>query len=395
MSLGLPYIYLHPGNYLIASEAGLNLYSGQYLIGQGATLSKLIASPSVVVRSMINIQDRSGASVVGIGFVGNGRIGIAADGSSMNAYGRAISVIGIAADVDGIIIRNSSFENFGSDCWLCFQSYTQDFGMTNLIVQDNVFTSHQGNANNPTSISYLAAAMAFGGSHYAPRPTAAHPNAGLVANVVVRNNQMTIPHLKEGIVIWAGVVDASIYANVMNGVGVSGDIPDDRGAYGILVYDNAYEYRADGSYFLTGGVAPSRINIDANQLYSVHSCGVYVASADSVYITNNTITNQSDFTNVTLPKGAISLNSPRIAVATGNTIVNAAIGLGLYGKPDGGTVISTANNSISVRAGGTAVWVQNYANDVIQVSSTSIDASAPGARPYFAPIAGGTIQFNP
>ncbi len=392
-TLGVGVIFVPRGTYLFATANELKLGSGQALVGEGSGLSIFKKAAGLVLGHMILIQDVQNVTVAGIGFQGNGVITYSAEGNPVPHVGRAISIWAANADVAQITIRDSGFKNFSTDCWVCFTNYTQDFGMYNLVVQNNTFESFDGNAMNPQSIGYAASAIWIGGSMYLPRPSAAHPSGGLVTEAYVRNNQFYIPHIKNGVTVWANTEGIHIANNLMDGVGISGAIPDDKGAYAILVYDNAYRYNADGSYTLTGGLSPNNVVIDSNRLLRVHSCGVYAADANTIYVQNNVISDQYDRVNVTLPKGAIALNGPRRAVVTGNTILNSVIGLGLYGKPAGDSIISTANNSIQVRAGGYGIWVQNYANDLIQISNTPIDVSAGGIA-YHAPIAGGTIQYQ-
>jgi len=398
-TLGINVIVVPNGQFIVSSDQlpyGIQIHSNQVLIGNGPTLSVFKAAPGKVVRNMFAITDASSVTISSLGFQGNGLVYQSSSGPLTN-YGRAMTFsvdTNAVTDMGQLTVSGSAFENFASDCWVCFQSYSQDFGMLNITVSNNTFTSHAGNAANPSIIGYVAMAVDFGGTHLTPNPTSAHPYGGSVYNVLVQGNQFTIPHIKQGIGVWSSVNTVLIENNTMNGVGVSGDIPDDVGAYAILVYNDAYEFLADGSAVATGGLKPANVTIHNNQLLGVHSCGVYSASADSIYIDGNTISGQYDMQNGTLPKGAISLNSPTTAVATNNTILNSKIGMTLSGRPTGGSTISTAGNSIQVAAGGYGIWVNSYAGDLIQISQTTIDTSL-GGTPYYAPFTGGTIQYVP
>lgn len=388
-TIGAYIVAVPDGNFLFDSPAGISMANGIYLIGNGPSRSKFTVPAGKLVSNMITITDVSNVSVRNIAFNGNG---------SLASYNRAIFVSNNygSGDMARISILNNRFENFQADCYICVINYNQDGGTSDLTISDNVFVSREGNSANPGIIGYVTSAIWVAGSHYLPRPTPAHPNAGIVLNTVIQNNQFYIPHIKNGIAIWAGVTNAYIIENVMSGVGNSGSIPDDVAAYGILVYDNAYEYDNGGAgpgWHSTGGAPPINIQIDRNRLSGIHSCGIYAMTLDSIYIRDNTISDQYDTRDVTLAKGAIVVGEAKIAVVTGNNLQNNYFGLTIVARKDVSSVVSTANNTIGgVRGGGTGLRIISYPTSVIQISDTSIS----GAGTYGIDVlnSGGNIYFS-
>jgi len=390
-SLGVTTVVIPDGTFQIANENGLTLPAGMTLTGYGSARSKLVAAAGKLISNMISVSNQSHITINGIGFLGN---------SSVLNNNLAIIVSndqGAATDVDGVTITNNSFENFRAQCWVCVNNYSKDVGTTNVTVSNNSFYSHDGNAINPSIIGYASAAIWFNGTALTPNTTAAHPNAGLLNGVTAQSNYFQIPNIKNAISVWSSTNNVSIASNIINGVGVAGDIPDNVGAYAILVYNNAYYYAADGSVVLTGGLDPNNIHVESNQLLGVHSAGVYMATVGAVYVQNNTITGQYDSQDVTIPKGAIALNGPKTAVVTGNTISNCLYGLELVERQDFASIISTQTNTIySTRANGTGIKYQSFSGGLLQITNTYI--SLPSGGTAITTLNGiastGTQQFS-
>lgn len=356
-------IHVAAGTYMFVPHgptAGILLGSNLALVGDGVgktVLQVAGGTPGANFDSLLWARNQDHVQIRGISFVGNSiAIGDSA-GRPLNTYGSAVSValdaapgtaaFGTPRNLAQFLVADCSFENFNGAAWVRVTNYNASFTIDNVEISNNKFFSHETNAVNPTAISFTSNAISVMGSLTSP--------AGQVTNVRITRNIINAAHIKGGIALWSGVNGATVTGNDITDAGADSAIPNDAGAYAITVYHNAYLSGKDHPQgAMMGGSRPDDVHIEHNLITRPRSCGIYVASANRVWVVGNTISGQSDPQNHTLPKGAIVFNYPLNATATGNNISSSHIGIAL----NGGDVfhVSESNNTISnIPPGGSGV----------------------------------------
>jgi hypothetical protein len=359
----IPMIHIAAGTYTFVPHgpsAGILLASNLSLVGDGVdrTILQVAAgTPGANFDSLLWARNQDHVQIKGISFIGNSTPISDGAGRPLNTYGAAFSValdaapgtaaFGTPRNLAQFLVADSSFENFNGTAWIRVTNYNAAYSIDDVQISNNRFVSHETNAVNPTAISYTSNAISVMGSLTSP--------AGLVTNIQISRNTINAAHIKGGIALWSGVRGAIVTGNNITDAGADASIPNDAGAYAITVYHNAYLSGKDHPQgAMMGGSRPDDVHIEHNLITRPRSCGIYVASANHVWVVGNTISGQSDPQNHTLPKGAIVFNYPLNATATGNNISSSHIGIAL----NGGDVfhVSESNNAISnIPAGGSGV----------------------------------------
>jgi hypothetical protein len=342
-------------------EAGIYLGSNLSLRGDGAGRTILSVSDRNANSNFASLfwaRNQDNISISGITFVGNNVPIYDGNGRALNSYGSALIIaidsgdsmpeLGTPRDLAHFIVEDCSFRNFNAAAWISVINYSTTFKIDDVRLIDNEFVSYEKNAVNPSSVGYVSNAISIMGSM-----TSAD---GLVTKIVVSGNSINARYIKGGIAIWSGVLGATIEGNTIVDAGSAAYIPNNRGAYAINVYNNAYYHdaaHADGAPM--GGTRPDDVHIKGNNILHPRSCGVYVASAGRVWIVDNVISGQSDPEYESLPKGAIAVSQPSDAVVTGNKISSSFIGLAFY-RGNHGVIRSTGNTVDNVMPRGFAIY---------------------------------------
>jgi hypothetical protein len=348
----VPIMHVAAGTYRFTPHgpsAGILLPSNLSLIGDGAdkTVIQVAAGvPGANFDSLFWARNQDHIEIKGIAFIGNSIVISNSAGRQLNTYGSALSISldaapgsnGTPRNLAHFLIADSSFENFNAAAWIRVINYNEAYSVNDLEIRDNRFVSRESNAVNPSEISYTSNAISVMGSLTS--------KTGVVSNVRITGNTINAAHLKGGIALWSGVRGATVVANTIADAGADAAIPNDKGAYAITVYDNAYYYDKDHPQGARHARSrPDDVHIERNVITRPKSCGIYVASANRVWIVGNKISGQSDPQNQTLPKGAIVLSYSLDGTVTGNNIFSSHIGMTLLGGEYFHIVDS--NNSVS------------------------------------------------
>jgi hypothetical protein len=356
----VPQVHVPAGTYAFVptgAAAGLLLPSNIALVGDGigkTVLQVTAAKPGANFDSLLWARNQDNIQIRGMTMVGNNIVVNNASGQPLNTYGTAISIaldeklgapaFGTPRDLKQFTIADCQFENFNGAAWLRVTNYHPSYVISNIEIRHNMFRSHPGNAVNPSNIGFTSFAIQVTGSR-----TSA---AGLVKGVRISGNNIEATHIKGGVGIYAGVADAVIAENTIVNAGADASIPDDRGAYAISVYQNAYRYD-QGQAVMLGGAAPDDVHIERNVITRPRSCGIYTAAVNRVWVVGNKISGQTDGNNQTLPKGAIVMNHPTEGTVTDNQLSSNHIGMSVLTDAKGR--VAASNNNISdVPRGGVA-----------------------------------------
>lgn len=358
----VPIIHVAAGTYTFSPRGpsgGIALNSNLALVGDGVgkTVLQVAAGvPGANFDSLFWARDQDQIEIKGISFIGNSTLVNNSAGRPLNTYGSAVSIMldaapgpnGTPRNLAHFLIADSSFENFNGAAWVRVINYSESYSIDDLEIRDNHFVSRQGNAVNPGEISYTSNAISIQGSMTS--------KAGLVSNVRITGNTIDATHLKGGVALWAGVRGATVAANTIADAGADAAIPNDKGAYAITVYDNAYYYDKDHPQGARhDGIRPDDIHIERNVITRPRSCGVYMASANRVWVVGNKISGQSDPQNQTLPKGAIVASYSLDVRVSDNNISSSHIGMTLLGGEY--FHVTESNNSVSdIPAGGVKIF---------------------------------------
>jgi hypothetical protein len=343
------------------AEAGIYLGSNLSLQGDGAARTILSVSDANARSNFASLfwaRNQDNISISGLTFVGNNLPIYDGNGRALNSYGSALTIaidsatgtpeMGTPRDLAHFIVKDCSFRNFNAAAWVSVINYSATFKVDDVRLMGDEFVSYENNAVNPSSIGYVSNAISIMGSMTSPE--------GLVTNVVISRNFINARYIKGGIAIWSGVLGATIEGNTVVDAGAAADIPNNRGAYAIYIYNNAYYHdaaHADGAPM--GGARPDDVHIKGNIIVHPRSCGVYVASANRVWVEDNEISGQTDPEYESLPKGAIAISQPNEAVVKGNKISSSFIGLALY-PGNHGIIRSTGNSVDKVLPRGFAIY---------------------------------------
>lgn len=355
-------IHIPTGTYIFRPTGptrGILLASNISIVGDGIGRTILMVAsdgPTANFASFLWARNQDHIEIRGITFVGNNVAIFDRAGRPLNSYGSAITIAmdtkiessstGTPRNLSHFVLSNTSFENFNGAAWISIVNYNAAYTIDDIEIRDSQFVSHEKNAINPSNIGYPANAISVMGSL-----TSA---SGLVFHVRISGNTIDAAHIKGGVAIWSSVRGVLITENIILDAGSDNSIPNDRGAYAISVYNNAYYHDSTHTYGESmGGLPPDDVHIERNLVRNPKSCGIYAAGANRLWIQNNDISGQIDPENQTLPKGAIALNQPIDATVMDNKITSSHIGMSLYAGKLGHIV--TSNNSISdIPAGGMA-----------------------------------------
>lgn len=258
-------------------------------------------------------------------------------------YGHAIYVQsdkGQAAGVDNVDISNNFFHDFNGQSWVTINAADDSPGIGlngPLNVSNNVFDSDAsltGECTATGGMGYMSAMISLHGSNTSAQ--------GMVENVTVASNVLNAAYVKEGITIWSGTKNILVKANRVGDVGLqlARNQGPELGRYAILIYHSAHELP---------GLQPDSISVVGNTLTNPVSCGVYAAGGTNLQIIDNHISGQSDPYDVTLPKGAISLNHAYVTALQGNVLINNHIAISAVGGQR-----NMGSNQIVVPPGGVA-----------------------------------------
>ena len=348
----VPVIHVPAGTYKFVPHgpsAGILLASNLSLIGEGmgkTVLQVAGGTPGANFDSLFWARNQDHIEIKNIGFIGNSTVVNNSAGRPLNTYGSALSIVldaaaganGTPRNLSHFLIANSNFENFNGAAWIRVINYSDTNSIDDLEISDNRFLSRETNAVNPGEISYTSNAISVMGS--------INSAAGLVTNVRITGNIINAAHIKGGIALWTGVRGASVVGNTISDVGADAAIANDKGAYAITVYYNAYYYDKEHPQGARhGGIRPDDVHIERNVITRPRSCGIYATSANRVWIVGNKISGQSDPLNQTLPKGAIVVSYSLNTTVTDNTISSSHIGMALLGGQY--FRITESNNSVS------------------------------------------------
>jgi len=356
----VPTVHVPAGTYALVpagAVGGLLLPSNITLVGDGIGKTVLqVASGKAGANfdSLLWARNQDNIEIRGMTMLGNNVVVNNASGQPLNTYGTAISIAldekpagqayGTPRDLKGFTIADCQFENFNGAAWVRVTNYHASYVISNIEIRHNMFRSHPGNAVNPSNIGFTSFAIQVTGSR--------NSAAGLVKGVRIHGNNIEATHIKGGVGIYAGVADAVIAENTIVNAGASDSIPDDRGAYAISVYQNAYKYD-QGQAVMLGGAAPDDVHIERNVITRPRSCGIYTAAVNRIWVVGNKVSGQSDGNNKTLPKGAIVMNHPTEGTVTDNQLSSNHIGMSVLTDEKGR--VAASNNSISdVPRGGVA-----------------------------------------
>lgn len=356
----VPKVHVAAGTYAFVpagAAAGLLLPSNIALVGDGIGKTVLQVSagkPGANFDSLLWARNQDNIQIRGMTMIGNNVVVNNAAGQPLNTYGTAISIAldekpagpayGTPRDLKQFTIADCQFENFNGAAWVRVTNYNASYVISDVEIRHNMFRSRAGNAVNASNIGFTSFAIQVTGSR-----TSA---AGLIKGVRISANNIEATHIKGGVGIYAGVADVVIAENTIVNAGADAAIPDDRGAYAISVYQNAYKYD-QGQAVMLGGAAPDDVHIERNVITRPRSCGIYTAAVNRVWVVGNKISGQTDGNNKTLPKGAIVMNHPTEGTVTDNQLSSNHIGLSVLTDEKGR--VASSNNSISdVPRGGVA-----------------------------------------
>jgi hypothetical protein len=269
-------------------------------------------------------------------------------------YGHAIYVYSDSESPSSVVdvkISQNAFHNFNGLSWVTFFAEDGSRGIgggSSISIDGNSFRSDSsvgGCADQ--GVQYAVAMISLHGSDKSVN--------GMIENVSISSNTFAAALVKQAVAIWSGTARIDVRHNSIQDVGLRlPAVKGELGRYAILVYNSGHN---------EPGPHPSRIHITDNTIVNPVSCGVYVASGNSIQISGNFISGQIDSNDVTLPKGAIALNHAEDALVSGNDLRDNYIGISVaFGS------VMLGANMIAPRPGGirTKIYSQEGAPAEIQ-----------------------------
>ncbi|VVS98374.1 hypothetical protein SPHINGO361_100344 [Sphingomonas sp. EC-HK361] len=241
--------------------------------GNGATLSFTglgIAHPLFVGRDVSAIALRNLVAK------GNNKARIGADTGGFARFELTSTAVG---NMDDITIENLQISGFAGERWVQFLQRSPAGTMSGLRVID--VKAWGGSSLSPGAIAVSAAPIWFYGVD------------GAIDDVAVRRVSIDAMALKQGVVLFHRIANATLDAVSVANAGVAG-ARDDSGAYAIMAYADPGEMYG--------------ISIISPVIRGPRSCGIYLRGADDVRIRNPVIAGQTDKVADNLPKGAIAMN---------------------------------------------------------------------------------------
>jgi len=245
-----------------------------------------------------------------------------------------------SSNLTGYEIRGGIISNFGGNYWVYFDNTAgTTYYFKTIRVTGTQFISLTGNARAPTDIQVTAHVLGFSGSD-----TVSYYG---VRDVKIERCYADGTYIKSFAVAWTGVENFTVCNNTLDNFGTDSSFTNDTGAYAIFAYDHGHGATS---------TPPDSIDFYGNFISAVRDCGIYIAGANRVSISNNIIRAQTSTADTSLPKGAIALNSPSIATLVGNRIHDSQLGVSVV--PNTSSVTTISDTLISnIRASGFGVKI--------------------------------------
>lgn len=322
MATGRP-VFMSAGQYCWPSTAAYATPpQNASLEGAGRGLTTIKVTGETVAQYVFVIR-YSGCQFKNITFIGN-------NAASGFWDGVCIGVHATLRDVAGFTCEGCVFDNFKGDAHInCYA--TTGYTLSDVKITDNRFISREGNCRLPMTLAAPCASI-----------WTQSDETSVVRDVVIAHNYFAIPHRKTACQIY-NARKVYITDNHVEGCGTDASIGDDCGAYAFMFYGDS--------------PSPDNIVMDRNAVFGVRSCGVYTASASNIVIRNLTVYDQTDATEVTLPKGAVAINGPS----------------GEHGVEISGLRAVRCRNGVSVvLAGGVTASAHVGISDVVVIEPTGV-----------------------
>jgi hypothetical protein len=132
--------------------------------------------------------------------------------------------------------------------------------------------------------------------------------------------------------------------------------------------------------------SPQGMTIRGNRIETPRSCGMYLAGAIDVSVSNNFVSGQYDSSDATLPKGAIVVNCGQQVTVSGNVLTNNLFGVSIVTLPpptesyvivNDNVITSSTTSAIGVKidpydsTGGASVGELEVSNNIIHSTGGS------------------------
>lgn len=350
-AIGGKRLYIPPGNWGISST--LNGGAGNVcMFGVDNHRSVIQVLGTSALDPLLQFPDASDVTIDGVSFLGNNiTVGVGA-------------ILFNATTGSGVMgrhyIRNCRFSNFKAWYWIRFLTSTGSALQTKTIryvrVQNNAFFSLTGNAPDFASIGVSSNMIDIQGS--------VDNNTSLIDDVIISDNFADCGNVKVFASSWAGANNVLIKNNIVLNAGSAGQ--NDRGCYGILVYNN--QGTADVTY------SPTDITVADNTLIAPRSMGVYGATATRLHVMRNKISGVQDNTAASLPYAAISLGQCTDSKAYDNDLVDNYVSIQLIPTPASVTAEASRNrirSSVNGASGVISTTLSSFINKV-KISDNTI-----------------------
>jgi hypothetical protein len=275
-------------------------------IGRGASG---ITMTGTTVGHLFQTSNASNIRLADLSIVGNNQSSGFSDASCVS-FQQDTSAVGAGGNV---CIERCSISNFKGDYWLWFRNVSTTQVMENFWIRSNVFTSLTGNMRQPTLLTVPDGCVVFQGC-----PSNA---VGLTRNAWVRDNRAEGTHKKMFGIAWETTANIWFIDNECANFGF--DASADKGGYTFMAYNNSI---SDGG---PGGAPfrPDYIYVVGNRIENPKSNGFYISDGNRCFAWCNRISGQTDTSDVTLPKGAISAADCQYFEAKGNYVDNCYGGI--------------------------------------------------------------------
>lgn len=362
---------------LTAATGGKELYIPRAIFGLSATLnggagnirirgenkaqSVLKVLGSNALDPLLQFTDASDVMIDGVCFFGN---------SITVGVGPILFAVTAGSDVIGrYTIQNNTFKNFKAHYWIRFltnvASTSHTRSMRYIRVLNNDWLSQTGNAPDFSNVGIPANMLDFQGS--------VDNNGSIIDDVIVSGNFADCGQIKCFAGAWAGARNILFKDNVILNAGAAG--VNDRGCYGIVVYNN--HGTADVSF------SPQDVTISDNSIIAARSMGVYGATATRLFVLRNKISNVQDTTAASLPYAAISLGQCADSKAIDNDLVDNYVGIQLIPTPASITAEASRNrirSSLAAAKGIVSLTLSSFTNKIKIDGNTILipDAAAVG-----------------
>ncbi len=269
-----------------------------------------------------------------------------------------------AAIVEGIAVEDCVFDNFGCQYWVKV-SNNSTYAINDVSVVNNTFISRTGNAVAPTSNSSDSAFVTLWGLLTG--------TSGTINRITIANNRMDASYIRCGVVLYINTNQVSVMGNNIIYTTAASPMSSSCGVYGINIYKNA-----------GAGNPPTNITITGNTIDSPYSSGIYNAGGTKVNITGNSIYNQTDTGDGSIPKGAVALNGASDILIANNLINDCYDGVMITGGSSnidviGNKITSSVTTACPIKIVGGATYVNVLSNDLIGTGTNSYAVFIKGA----------------